>query len=163
MRVHVPISALVFPLLMLSSTQAADVAKLQKAMNDAQICKPVKLNTKEIRKLLPIKIPDAIPDTDIGIDKDFHVVKSFDVTASSAKVMGTYGCQPSDEAVPFKPPFSQKPEDWRLTDNFECEAQISGTTVSSATCKNSGEVGKIIAAATNVNEKMKGAIQAALQ
>lgn len=163
MRMYALMSVLSAPFLVYSSAHAADVAKLQKAMNDAQICKPIKLNTKDFRKLLPIHIPDIIPDADIGVDKDFHVVKSFDVTATSAKVTGTYGCQPSDEAVPFKAPFNQKPEDWRLTDNFECDAQISGKTVSSTTCKNSGEIGKVIANATNVNDKMKGAIQAGLQ
>ncbi|MGT2482369.1 hypothetical protein ACU4GR_33860 (plasmid) [Methylobacterium oryzae CBMB20] len=132
-------------------------------MNEAKICEPIKLNTSAIRKLIPYKIPDVIPDTNIGIDKDFHVVKSFEVTGASAKVEGTYGCQPSDEAVPFKPPFNEKPENWRLTDNFECQAQINGKTVNSVTCTNSGEVGKVISTATNVNEKMKGAIQAALQ
>lgn len=143
--------------------QAQDAAKLKQLMNDSEICKPLKLNTETIRKLIPYKIPDIIPNADIGIDKNRHEVSSFVLNDTSAKIVGTYGCQPSDEAVPFKAPFNENPDNWRITDNFECNATISAKTINSISCKNSGEGGKLIALLTKVDDQMKAILQAAIQ
>src|SRR4051794_30593103 len=89
-----------------TTAQAQDGPAIQTAMNNSQLCSPIKLSLKDLAGLLGVNLPPLIPDTNLGIDKNRHVVSNFAITATSASISGTLGCQPSDEAVPFKPPFN---------------------------------------------------------
>ena len=135
------------------------VERLRTLMNSSQLCAPVKMGIKDLAKLVGVSLPALLPDTNIGIDKNDHEVTRADITDSTAAISGKYGCVPSDQAVPFQPPFNLKPSDFRLTDSFQCQGTIANKQVTAMACTNSGEIGKIIAGASDVNTQMKQLVQ----
>lgn len=154
--------ALACPYFMVKA-QAQDGPAIQAAMNNSQLCSPIKMSLKDLAGLIGVNLPALIPDTNLGIDKNRHVVSNFAITATSASISGTLGCQPSDEAVPFKPPFNLNPDNFRLTDNFNCSAVITNKQVTSMNCTTSGEIGKVIAKSVNINDQMRQILQSAIQ
>lgn len=140
-------------------TTPAPTERLQALMNGSQICTPLKMSLKDAAALLNKTVSGLIPDTAIGIDKNDHRVTQADVTDTAATISGNLGCVPSDQAVPFKPPFNLNPSDFRLGDNFRCTAVIASRQVTTMTCTTSGAIGQAITQVTNLNDQMKQLLQ----
>lgn len=145
------------------SAQERSIVRVEEYINKSQICERLpEFDFIEISKRLGMNLP--IPffvDGAARWDKNRHNVINFDLDPSAIHLDLVLGCQPSDEGEIIKL-LGMSGDQFRLTDNATCTGNFEEARTVKLSCQVSGELGKLIGSAINLDSFVSDAVSAAL-